>query len=246
MTDTTFVYTLSSRNTLVRHATHSIQTLKQYVDPVDITVIFTPPVKKKDVEAIKSLGVYVKKQDRLTDDFSIVSLDSGGAYAEKVRCCEVNSDTVVFLDCDTLVLNDIWEVVAGDFDFKARPSPETPQETDWKRTFDRFGEEYLDFMPNAGFLVFKNNTHKEIRDDWLRYIQADIKSEFSGASYVDQWALALAVSGYNCQEMDPNEHAIEWHNGCVANACVHHLYTRKGISLHDALRSPINTIKRLL
>jgi len=246
MGDTKFVYTLSSRGDLVKQAIHSIKTLTQYVDPADIHVIYTPPRTESDLHSLESLGVEVQISAQLTDEFSIVTFDSGGAYAEKVRCCDVDAETVVFLDCDTLVLNDIWEVIKGEFDFKARPSPETPTETKWKQLFDRFGQPYLNFMPNAGFLIFKNGVHKEIRDVWLEYINSDLDHHFSGASYTDQWSLALAISEYNCETMTRNEHAIEWSDGCVANATVHHLYTQKGVSLHDAVTSPVDMTRQFL
>lgn len=225
-------------------AIHSIKTLTTHVPPEDIVVFVTPPRDPEDVAAIASLGVDLREVPELTETFSIHPFDDPGAYAEKVRCCDVESETVVFLDCDTLILGDITEVLDGEFDLKVRPNPKQPPTSQWQQLADRLNHPIHDWMPNTGFIVFKNGTHREIRDDWHRFIKADVEREFNGITLVDQRSLALAIAGYDVTAMTPQEHHIEWNERIDPTAVVHHLHTHHGISVGDAIKDPIGTLSQ--
>ena len=158
--NTEFVYTLSSRANMVSEAIRSVKTLKTYVEPEKINLFYTPPHDEYDERELKKLDVNLIKKENKTEGFSIHSGDEQGHYGEKVNLCTIEAENVVFLDCDTLILEDIWKVIEGDYDFKARPGNSGINEQKWTEMFEREGEEYMDWMPNAGFMIFKNNTHK--------------------------------------------------------------------------------------
>lgn len=241
---TRYVYTLSSSDdpidNMVDQAIHSIRTLTRWVDPADVVVFFTPPRYEEDLERIDALGVDVRDVPQKTERFQISALQTPSAYGEKIHLCTVDADTVVFLDCDTLVLGDITSVLDGDFQFKARRSPVTPPADAWHAVFESRDETPLDFLPNAGFLVFKDGVHADVQDGWIEHL-ADDFPEFdeTAVNVREQWALALAVSDYDCVEMTSREHVIEWDEPVRPDGVVHHLDTTPVVSLEDYLDSPL-------
>lgn len=217
-----FTYTLSSQGDLVGGVMQSIKSLLNWVDPRDIIVFYTPPRHHADQDALTELGVDLRETDNQTLAFSIRSGFDASHYGEKVQIGEIDADTVVFLDCDTVILDDPEVVIAGDFDFKARPGSYDVSEEEWRSMFQAYGEEYLSWMPNAGFMVFKNRTHQKVQSDWRQYIKEGIELPSAGMNHGEQYALALAVSGYETAQMSPSEHAYGWAGETPADGVVYH------------------------
>jgi hypothetical protein len=221
---TEFCYTLSSNGSMVKEAIHSIKTLKNYVPPDKINVIFTPPSDPEDIEKISSLDVKVVQKKNRAETFQVSDYDYDRSYGDKMWLCSIESKNLVFLDCDTLVLGDIWEVIKGDFEFKARPTEEEMTD-EWEQLFHENQLKFVDKMFNAGFLVFKNNSHEAIEENWEKYYrQLENKSySESGNIHREQYALALAVSELNIEEMDESEHLMEWTDDVRSDSMVYHL-----------------------
>jgi hypothetical protein len=209
--NTEFAYTLSSRKLMVQQAIRSIKTLKEHVSPEKINVFYTPPYDENDEKELEKLGVNLVKTENQTQSFSINTGDEEGHYGEKTNLCTIKSQNVVFLDCDTLVLDDIWKVIEGDFDFKARPGNAGVHEEKWRQMFEREGEDYIDWMPNAGFLIFKNGIHQEIGEKWLNYTNKDLQYERENMNHQEQYALALSISKYDTEKMTENEEGTVYH-----------------------------------
>ena len=234
-----YVYTLSSRGHLVLRALHSIRTLSRFVDPADIVVFYTPPRTEADRTVLAGLGVDLREEPAETESFSAFG-DEPAHYGEKLKLCSVDAETVVFLDCDTLVLGDIREVLDGTFDFKARPGTESPREPDWREMFQRFNRPYLRWMPNAGFMIFRNWIHQDIRDSWQEFLAADIG--YQHGPYTDhreQYALALAVSAYDTEQMKNREHVMEWNDERMPDGIVYHI----GRTIENSIDTAPRTFK---
>ncbi len=223
--NTEFAYTLSSRKLMVQQAIRSIKTLKNYVEPEKINVFYTPPYDEHDEKELEKLGVNLIKEENETEGFSIGSVEEKGHYGEKAKLCGLEAENVVFLDCDTVVLEDIWKVIEGDFDFKARPGSESQETEEWRKMFEKRDEEYMGWMPNAGLLILKNNTHKEIGEKWLEYINSQIEYQVSDINHHEQYALALTISDYNLEKMTEDEYVMEWADKPNASGTVHHYIT---------------------
>ena len=222
MTTTKFAYTLSSRRSLAQEAIQSIKSLLLWVDPEQIVVYYTPPRDDDHRRTLAELGVDVRETENRTPAFAMEETSQPGHYGEKVQICEIDAETVVFLDCDTIVLDDPAPVLEGDFDFKARPGTYELDPDEWRALFQRYGETYLDWMPNAGFLVFKNRTHEKIRPDWSYYIAEEIELPSADTRHGEQYALALAVSSHETVQMTPSEHVMKWVNEAPADGVVYH------------------------
>jgi hypothetical protein len=219
------VYSLSSEpRIIVQQAVHSIRTLLSTTDPdpENIHLFFTPPVRDEDIEKFEELGVtvHIEKPD-FPGGFRTRLGDSRAEYAEKWKLTKVDANTVVFLDCDTVVLDDLTDVVEGDFEFKARPiSVDDPER--WRDVFDRYSESYRPWYPNTGFLVFKGRTHKHIKDRWERYVRAEIPYYVEGYTK-EQFALALATANCDFEPMTSQEHVMEWLDEVRTDGYLYHL-----------------------
>lgn len=210
---------MASINALPEYAFLSITTLLNYVQPENITVFYTPPREERHVDAFNRLGVNIDLVPTKTEPFE--AFEGKQHFGEKTWLCTIPDDTVVFLDCDTLVFNDISTVIRGNFEFKARPGTSTVRQPDWRDLFERFNRPYINWMPNAGFMIFKNGIHREIEDAWLEFLQCDLEYQHS-INHKEQYSLALAVGGYETSKMTPNEHAMLW-NELRRDAVVYHI-----------------------
>lgn len=239
--NTAFVYTLSSRNKMVQQALRSISTLKHYVNPEKIKIFYTPPYNKEDEKALEQTGAEIIKKENSTEAFSVSLSQPERHYGEKINLCTLDEEKVVFLDCDTVIGKDIWTVLEGEFDFKARPG-KIQNEEKWRETFEKFDEEFLDWMPNAGFLVFKNNTHKEIEGKWRRYIDTNL--DLKGRNNMhEQYALALAVSDRKCEKMTEKEHVMEWLDEKEPNGILYHTDQSAGSSTVNVIKNVLKRVK---
>jgi len=220
-----YVYSLSSEpRIIVQQAIRSVRTLLTTTkpDPANVNLFFTPPVHDDDVEVFEELGVTVRvKEPDFPGGFRTRLGDSRAEYAEKWKLTKIDAETVVFLDCDTVILDDLTDVVAGDFEFKARPLDANDPER-WRAVFDRHGESYRPWYPNTGFLVFKNRTHERIKDRWERYIRAEIPYYVEGYTK-EQFALALATVDCDFEPMTPREHVMEWLDETRIDGYLYHL-----------------------
>lgn len=232
-----YVYTLSSINDMFEWTVLSIKSLRSQVDPENIVVFYTPPRHENHVTQLRSLGVDVRLVKNSTDAFSAVGTKQH--YGEKTWLTTSEDDTVCFLDCDTLVFGDIAEATQGDFQFKARPGTSTVHQPGWTNLFQRFDETYMDWMPNAGFLMFKQGIHGDIGEKWREYIQTDLDYQHK-VNHKEQYALALAVGSADAVQMDSEEHAMLWNDEYPANGAVYHIGNVFDDSLTDIVKSGIS------
>lgn len=222
---TKYVYTLSSTKNFIREVQRSIRSLSMWVDPSDIVVFYTPPHDDRDKQKLEELGVDLRLVDNRSQPFSISS-GKPGYYGEKTHIGAIEDETAVFLDCDTLVLGDITETIEGDFDFKARPGTAPINDSKWETMFSRFDRPVHEWMPNAGFMIFKNGTHKKIENEWLEFVNTDLGFTTSVAHHQEQYALALTLSEYDTKRMAPHEHVMEWNGEFPRDGIVYHLETQ--------------------
>jgi hypothetical protein len=142
-------------------------------------------------------------------------------YAEKWWLTECEADTVVFLDCDTIVLGDLKDVIKGDYEIKARPiDASDPQR--YQQLFTNADREPQEWYPNTGFLIFKNGLHRQIRNEWQKFIESEMPYYSEGFTK-EQYALALATTDRAFERMTPEEHVMEWLNETTTEGYVHHL-----------------------
>jgi hypothetical protein len=242
--DTAFAYTLSSRKKMVQQCLRSIATLKQHADSAQIKIYYTPPYNEEDEEALRATGAEIVKKENQTEAFNVSRSLPESHYGEKINLCNIDSENVVFLDCDTVVGNNIWEVIEGDFEFKARPAHRFNDDESWKNMFDKRERPYLDWMPNAGFLVFKDKAHKKIQDDWARLVGEDLDFQMGKVNHHEQYALALAVSDLKIHEMEKKDHVLEYRGEKVPDAYVYHVDHAAGSNMINLVKNYAKRLKK--
>lgn len=215
MRNTTYVYTCSSKFDMVEQLEESIQSLTKYVKSEQIVVFFTPPISQEDVQRIENLGVEVREKPHyIPKSMQVGKYDSPSYYSDKFYFTQVNSENVVFLDCDTLIKGDIRQVLKGDFQFKARLVP-----TDYGEKWKSFAKNHVDNpVPefNGGFLIFKDYLHKDIKADFAYFLKKNLdKDRFGDSNTHDQYALSLALgnaleSDSEIERMNQEEHSFAW------------------------------------
>lgn len=238
---TKFVYTASSRKHMIPELIKSIKSLKRWVDEQNIIVYFTPPVNNEDRQIISELGVEIREKKHITEALNPGN-DIESHFGDKLWLCECESENVVFLDCDTIILDNIWDVLEGDFDFKARPAgKQVNEDQNWQRMFEEKNIDHLPWMPNAGFMIFKNTTHNQIADRWKDFFQ-DINYVIDGKNFKDQYSLALAISEQTnkIEKMDEKEHVLEWKNQKEPHGYVYHLLYPENTPLNTRILSAVD------
>jgi hypothetical protein len=140
-------------------------------------------------------------------------------YGNKLHACDVDAERVVFLDTDTLVfspMDRVWSGEPADVIARVAIAYDGPQwdRAAWKEACDRFGGREIP-MYNAGFVVFQNDAHRRLRDDWKRAIDAyragELRPPFD-PRMSDQYGLALAIANGRLAvaEMGRSEHTFGW------------------------------------
>lgn len=217
-----FVYTLSSRRHMVFDAIRSIKTLRQYTDPENIIVFYTPPREENHQELLENLDVDVRLRPHKADEFRAVSQERPRHYGDKLYVCEVEADEVMFLDCDTIITADVNDVFRGNFEFAARPDNAT-RDGKWREFVDKLNRNALPWMPNAGLLVFKNGSQQRVERVWRKYINRTFDVDIGVKNYQDQYSLAIAVGKLDERKLTDEEHVFEWSDEPVASGTVHHM-----------------------
>ncbi len=209
------VYTANDDRFFMLQLYKSLSSLSKFVDKEYIDVIFNPEITNK------------RNRDKIEQYANAVS---GSTYADKIdlppfrykydALC-IDTDELIFLDCDTIVLKDVTELLDGDYDFFAREEPcrsvygeykPTWNETTWLENLRK--KEYT--IPfNDGFMIFKNRTHNKIKfdfiDNYLLYYNKVTKSpNEADDSHLNEFALSLAVADYKCKIMTDKEHWYGW------------------------------------
>jgi hypothetical protein len=200
--DYRFVYTLSDVEHLVSLTIKSIKTLRKFVDKSNIIVFCTPPMTDRSISRLSNLAI-VEQVHNLTTPFSVAD-HKVGRYGEKLRICDVDCETVFFLDCDTTIKKNPLKLLEGDFDFSAR-ARFTRYAQEVEKMFKRYNKEPIS-IPNTGVMIFKNFLHRKIRSEWLSLINQDLLPFDDYAK--EEVSLALCVSGKKIKWLTPIEHSF--------------------------------------
>lgn len=221
------VYTLSDKRDMVKEILKSLKSLRRFVDKSDIDVFYTPPRTQRTYRKLRAYAT-VCNRPNITTPFVFDPLIGKGNYGEKIHLCDVPFSTVIFLDCDTTINKDITELLAGDYDFSGRRGRENLIKWDvWSEFCQSLGE-YPPFIYNAGFMIFKNELHTKIKEDWARFFALDIPHIYKTPTYTkEEYALSLALPDETrIKDMTEKEHFCAWIDKGKDEPYVRHGYER--------------------
>lgn len=216
------VYTTSFEPHMISDLTDSILSTREFVDKEDIIVIFTPPIGEKDIisEISKIASIEIKDRN-IGKSFALHPKDPTNPikhYGDKIFLTDIDSPNLLFLDCDTYIYNNPSKLFEGDFDFGGIATDLLPEQWQYKsniqkitrNTFNLYNEDF--HIWDGGSLVFKNNTHKLIKDKWIdifnnRGDEMEYCMKENRKTY-DQTSLVPALYGYNLRYRIYNSNEI--------------------------------------
>ena len=206
---------------MVKVLKKSLFSLRRFIDPENIAVYVTPPCGSKALYKLKLRNlckVYLKPN--ISEPFKVNSHEEA-RYAEQFYFTEIPDKEVFVLDHDTKVKRDITELLDGDYDVSWRVA------SHWLEHYDL--DEWFKYcripMPSFGFTVWKNGTHRKIKEElWRNFHDPDMVKGRDGWQNRDEIALAKTCQDMKIRYMTEMEH-------CYMNRGEHHL-KRKPYVLH--------------
>lgn len=238
--DVSIVYTITTKIQMIKELLRSLRSVRRFFSKREIIVFYTPKWSNR-VERILMEYATVIRVPNVTKPFKAFPHKPPSYYGEKIHLCDVDSETVIFLDADTIVRRDLHKLLDGEYHFSARVPPSFWREIDlktWIRIFRNYGSKPVP-MPNTGFLIFRKRLHQKIKKFWLDFINSDIPNPFRKSYPKDQISLALAlgkVSGIRIRWMSSREHAFLWLGELGWRSYVLH----GRIARHNPIRKKIN------
>lgn len=229
-----YAYTFSSRGNMPKDLLKSVKSLLSFADPQDIVVFYTPPRDESHLDTLEALGIDVRLREHYGDAFKMGREDEPSHYNDKLWICEMDDEEVAFLDCDTVVLEDPSGVFDGDFDFKAREDEYDLEATGWSVLFEKF-DKRENWMPNAGFMIFKNGILKQSKEELRRFVEYDYDELDVDTWHLEQYAFSLAMSEYSISRMDKTDHAFGWLDETPPSATVYHIGGRRVVTPKEAV-----------
>jgi hypothetical protein len=220
-----YVYSVSSTKRLVNEAIRSIRTLLHFTNPEQIIVFYTPPRTTEDKERLIDLNVDVRERPNRTESFSMHNRDIQSHYGDKTYLCQVDATNVIFLDCDTLILDDPLALLKPNCQLRARPGTYDFSDKAWAELFNRYDRPLHPWMPNTGVLVFQNEYHHSIEKLWLDFLAKQPRVA-SDVAHIEQYALALALGDDDTGKLSPYEHVMEWEDIIPSDGIIHHFGSR--------------------
>lgn len=227
--DYSVFYTLSDVRGFPHLLDKSVKSIRRFIAPDSIIIVYTPPVNQKHIEKLRRRGYQVCVKPNPEVDWR---------FAAKNYLCEVETKDLIFLDCDTIIYKDIKELLTeNNYSFAARIGKTSSLGNQiWENTFKKLGLRQLP-MFNSGFLIFKNGLHHRIKDDWMKYLKMYLSGKLvlphKDRSMINQHALTLAISQHvpetNIWYLDEAHHNY----GTSADTYVFH---RPGSNKRDVLR----------
>lgn len=170
----------------------------------------------------------------------------------KTYISEVNSSQVVYLDCDTVVLeniNTIWNKKNAKFVARkdsAYESGEYFSVEKWECLASKSGASKGPYF-NSGFFGFRGGRHKKVGGLWERLCREEYEkgrrsafAKFQGARMIEQMSLSLSVLREieDVRVMEEKEHVYGWEvppDSVSDEAVVYHTGSRGGRHLKYAL-----------
>lgn len=213
MGDSTIFYCISDKGSMIPLLIRSLQGLSRFRDRDDILVWITPPHGPKNLYE-KNIGKYAKLdfKKNITEPFW-ANKNVSGRWGEIFQTCFVPYNNVIYIDHDTMIFRDLFELLDGDYDVSFRVAGTFYSHYDpsaWTDYFKAWGKTPIP-MPNGGFVIFKNKTHEKIRKQVLEvFNDLNIVQGLNGWCNKDEIALAVASSGLKIRWMDKQTHCFRW------------------------------------
>lgn len=204
-------YSVSDKGKMAEELIHSLKSINPFINRDNVIIFYTPPYSQHNYNIFNKYAI-VKRVDNVTLPFKYMSGTSPSRYGEIMgHLGKISSPNVFILDCDTIIKKNLQDLLEGNFDvaYRVSSSWNNVYKQKWEKLFTEHDKTSIP-VPNKGFIVFKNNTHKKISKDFMEYIKKDLPHVSPYTYQKDQYAIALALSDYKIRLWDKHTHAFEW------------------------------------
>ena len=170
----------------------------------------------------------------------------------KTYISEVNSEKVIYLDCDTLIIRDInkiWKKESKSFISRRDSSYESGEcfrSKSWDSILSKRNARKGAYF-NSGFVGFRKGMHKRIGRSWRKICKKEYDNreksdlvDLQGEKMIEQMALSISVlrETENIGVMDEEEHVYGWEvppESVSDSTVVYHTGSRGGRHLKYAM-----------
>lgn len=208
----------------------SLTTLKRFIQD-NIVVFYGEPRFQEHINWLKSRCDLRLVETPLHDEESmnkrVLCRNKFYGSTMKLHAYSLETPTMFWIDCDTIVHGDLCEMLKLDFDILVSKWQHSMAKTVLKGVCKQADLPNMECML-AGFVVFKHHAHNKIYNDYLEYWQKLFRNELHpGLVYrLEIYAFNLAVikfrlEGGNVVEMPP-----DW-NQYAGGRYVQHLARRE-------------------
>lgn len=154
----------------------SITTLRKFVKE-NIVVFYAPPHYQEHINWLENRCDLRLVETPLDDpEFRSKRVHARNRFyggTMKLHAYALDIPNLIWIDTDTVVLNDITELLEGDFDIQIAPWRPANLNRGLRLMRPLCKEAGLPAMPIMmdGFMVFKNYAHTKMRSDYLAYMK---------------------------------------------------------------------------
>jgi len=181
---------------LVEDAVRSLQGVRKFIPKEDVIVFYTPPVSQKGYERLLKLAEVKVATNINAPAFRTSPQAQEGKFLDKLWLTAVDDDTVIFLDCDTIITKDPRQLI-GDYDFAARKEQlYGTRNWDMRLWTELCGGNNIP-CPNTGVMVFRNGLHKKLKNDLMAFAVMDIPSPAYNLNLKDEYVFGMALARQN-------------------------------------------------
>lgn len=211
MNDRTVFYCISDKGSMVPQLIKSLKTLNRFVSPENVLIYITPPHKEESKYQNLKQYARIEFRDNLTEPFW-ANKHAKARWGEMFQFTRVDEKDVIYIDHDTWILKNPFELLEGDYDVAFRVASTFISYYDiqsWNEYFLKNGKTPIP-MPNGGLVILKNHIHKKLASEIFRIFEDPEMVHGRGWQNRDEITLALAFADCKIRWLTPEEYCYRW------------------------------------
>jgi hypothetical protein len=168
------------------------------------------------MDRLKSLDIEVEIDE-------VKNIDKKMFMKNKTYITKIKSEKLVYMDSDTIVINSIDKMSSTEGNLLARPdssfeSSKYFEHKKWNKLLKKYGSKKGPYL-NAGFLAFRNMSHRNISGVWKKICDEEYKkgkkselSKLQGKEMIEQMSLSISILREieDIGVMSEKQHAYGW------------------------------------
>lgn len=213
---------------------------RRFLPKEKINAFYNPPRSQEIYDIINPIANVIEAP-LITRPHSTLEGGLYQYYGEKIHYSSLNSPNILYMDCDTLTIHNPEIVFDDDFDIAVpTPSPtmqmilkDPVSQKRWEKLFKRYDKKVGKWLC-APVAFLKDNIAKEIRDEYLFYMEEDLslthnfynkdeiclslvmadkKCKYLSSDVIDDWRYRKYPFYSNIKDWEKEPSPLIWHIG---------------------------------